>query len=180
MKCNGCENAALLYSLNLRVAYAHFFNNNERCLNKGDFMRVCGVELTANDAIISIMQLKNGLYDVPKVRVAKLSLVDAINTEPLKKFQADFSQLMQDYKVDTVVIKQRALKGKYAGDPLSFKIEAALQLITDVKVFVVSATYLKEGRSKAQITPDVRELGLKKFQEQAMLTAFGYLEQQSS
>ena len=143
-------------------------------------MRVCGVELTGNEAIISIMQLKDGLYDVPKVRVAKFSLVDAINTEPLKKFQFDFAQLMNDYKVDTVVIKQRALKGKYAGNTLSFKIEGALQLMADINVHVLSATYIKEGLSHAQVTPDVRELGLKKFQEQAMLTAFGYLEQQSA
>lgn len=142
-------------------------------------MRVCGVELTGNEAVISIMQLKNGLYDVPSVRVTKLSLPDGINTEPLKKFQFDFAQLMKDYQVDTVVIRQRALKGKYAGNPLSFKIEGALQLMADLKVVVASSAYIKEGLSKAQVTPDVRELGLKKFQEQAMLTAFGYLEQQA-
>lgn len=143
-------------------------------------MRVCGVELTGNEAIISIMQLNNGLYDVPRVRVAKLTLTDAINTEPLKKFQFDFAQLMKDYKVETVVIKQRALKGKFAGNPLSFKIEGALQLMADLKVYIISAAYIKEGLAKAQVTPDVRELGLKKFQEQAMLTAFAYLEQQAS
>ena len=143
-------------------------------------MRVCGVELTGNEAIISIMQLKDGLYDVPKVRATKLSLIDAINTDPLKKFQFDFAQLMKDYKVDTVVIKQRALKGKHAGNPLSFKIEGALQLMENINVHVLSSAYIKEGLAFAQVTPDVRELGLKKFQEQAMLTAFGYLEQQNA
>lgn len=142
-------------------------------------MRVCGVELVGNEAVIAIMQLKDGLYDVPKVRANKLSLVDAINTDPLKKFQFDFSQLMKDYKVDTVVIKQRALKGKYAGSPLSFKIEGALQLMSDINVYVISSAYIKEGLANAQATPNVIELGLKRFQEQAMLSAFGYLEQQS-
>lgn len=141
-------------------------------------MRVCGVELTGNDAIISIMQLSNGLYDVPNVRATKLTLTDAINTAPLKKFQFDFSQLMKDYNVETVVIKQRDLKGKYAGNPLSFKIEGALQLMAELNVIVVSAAYVKEGLSRAQVTPDVREMGLKQFQKHAMLTAFGYLEQQ--
>ena len=143
-------------------------------------MRVCGVELTGNEAIISIMQLKNGLYDVPPVRVAKLTLTDAINTEPLKKFQFDFEQLMKDYKVETVVIKQRALKGKFAGNPLSFKMEGVLQLMADLNVYVLSAAYIKEGLAKAQVKPTAREVGLKPFQEQAMLTAFGYLEQQSA
>ena len=141
-------------------------------------MRVCGVELKGNDAVISIMQLKNGIYEVPKVRVAKLTLADAVNNEPLKKFQFDFVQLMKDYKVDTVAIKQRALKGKFAGNSLSFKMEAAIQLIDEVDVQVVSASYIKEGLTKAQVKPDVRDLGLKQFQEQAMLSAFAYLEQQ--
>jgi len=142
-------------------------------------MRVCGVELIGNEAIIAIMQLKGGLYDVPVVRANKFNLVDAINTVPLKKFQSDFKQLMTDYKVDTVVIKQRELKGKFAGSPLSFKIEGALQLLSDVNVHVISSSYIKDGLSGAQNTPTAVELGLKKFQEQAMLTAFGYLEQQS-
>lgn len=143
-------------------------------------MRVCGVELIGNEAVIAIMQLEKGLYDVPVVRANKFSLVDGINTVPLKKFQADFKQLMTDYKVDTVVIKQRAQKGKFAGSPLSFKIEGAIQLLPDVNVHVLSSTYIKEGLSGAQNQPTAVELGLKKFQEQAMLTAFGYLEQQSS
>ena len=142
-------------------------------------MRVCGVELIGNEAIIAIMQLKGGLYDVPVVRANKFNLMDAINTVPLKKFQSDFKQLMTDYKVDTVVIKQRELKGKFAGSPLSFKIEGALQLLSDVNVHVISSSYIKDGLSGAQNTPTAVELGLKKFQEQAMLTAFGYLEQQS-
>ncbi|WP_094752116.1 DUF3010 family protein [Psychromonas sp. CD1] len=142
-------------------------------------MRVCGVELIGNEAVIAIMQLKNGLYDVPAVRTNKFTLVDAINTIPLKKFQFDFIQLMKDYKVDTVVIKQRALKGKYAGSALSFKIEGALQLMPELNVHVISAAYIKEGLSGAQADPIAVELGMKKFQEQAMLTAFSYLEQQS-
>lgn len=143
-------------------------------------MRVCGVELKGNEAVISIIQLKEGLYDVPTVRTNKFSLVDAINTQPLKKFQFDFQQLMKDYKIDTVVIKQRDLKGKYAGNPLSFKIEGALQLMDEIEVLVLSPAYIKEGLSKAQVRPDAREVGLKQFQEQALLTAFAYLEQQAS
>lgn len=143
-------------------------------------MRVCGVELKGNEAVISIIQLKDGLYDVPTVRTNKLSLVDAINTQPLKKFQFDFQQLMKDYKVDTVVIRQRDLKGKFAGNTLSFKIEGALQLMDELNVLVLSSSYIKEGLSKAQVRPVAREVGLKQFQEQALLTAFAYLEQQAS
>ncbi|MEL0660007.1 DUF3010 family protein [Psychromonas arctica] len=139
-------------------------------------MRVCGVELTGNEAVIAIMQYKNGLYDVPPVRTTKLTLNDPINTEPLKKFQFDFAQLMKDYQIDKVIIRERALKGKFAGHTLSFKIEGALQLMQSVEVQVISSDYIKQGLKQAQNTPTAIEVGLKKFQEQAMLTAFGYLQ----
>ena len=149
--------------------------NNDRKI-RGKKMRVCGVELTGNEAVIAIMQFKNGLYDVPPVRTTKLKLNDPINTEPLKKFQFDFAQLMKDYQIDKVIIRERALKGKFAGHTLSFKIEGALQLMRDVEVQVISSDYIKKGLKQAQNTPTAVELGLKKFQEQAMLTAFGYLQ----
>lgn len=139
-------------------------------------MRVCGVDLVGNEAVIAVMQLKNGLFDVPPVRVPKLTLKDPINTDPLKKFQFDFSQLMKDYQVDKVIIRQRPLKGKFAGSALSFKIEGALQLIQGVEVLVISNDYIKEGLKQASNTPTALDLGLKKFQEQAMQTAFGYLQ----
>ena len=143
-------------------------------------MRVCGIELVGNEAIIAIMQLKDGLYDVPQVRANKFVLVDGINTDPLKKFQFEIAQFLKDYKVDAVAIKQRALKGKFAGGTLTFKMEGALQVLADVNVIVASSSYIKDGLSKAKNRPTAIELGLKKFQEPAMLTAFGYLEQQSS
>jgi hypothetical protein len=143
-------------------------------------MRVCGVELLGNQAIICIMQLKEGLFDVPKVRIAKLDLAHAVDTSQLVKFQFDFSQLMKDYQVDRVIIKQRDLKGKFAGDTLSFKIEAALQLMTDFRVEVISPSFIKQGIAKSQVRIDVRDVGLKKFQEPALLTAFGYLEHQAA
>lgn len=139
-------------------------------------MRVCGVELEGNQAIICIMQLKEGLFDVPNVRVAKLDLAHAVDTSQLVKFQFDFAQLMKDYKVDRVIIKQRDLKGKFAGGTLTFKMEAALQLISDIRVEVVPSSFIKQGIAKSQVRIDVRDVGLKKFQEPALLTAFGYLE----
>ena len=142
-------------------------------------MRVCGVELKDNDAIICIMQREHGLYDVPKVRATKITLADAVNTEHLKKFQFNFLQLLKDYQVDEIAIKQRDLKGKFAGGAVTFKMEAVLQLLENYPVRLVSTTYIKEGLSLAQVKPDPIELGLKKFQKEAMLTCFAYLEHQA-
>jgi len=141
-------------------------------------MRVCGVELKGNDAIICIMSRENGLYDIPHARVPKIAINDAGDAEQMKKFQFTFAKLLADYKIDTVVIKGRALKGKFAGGPVGFKLEAAIQLIDDVKVEIVSASFVKKELAKTQIDIDFRDTGLKKFQEQAFSTVFAYLESQ--
>ena len=139
-------------------------------------MRVCGVELKGNDAILCVMQRANGLYDIPHIRVPKISIKDASDAEQVKDFQFAFSKLLSDYKVDKVVIKGRALKGKFAGGPVGFKLEAAIQLINEVEVEIVSSSYIKNSLAKTQVKIDFRDTGLKKLQEQAFSTVFAYFE----
>lgn len=139
-------------------------------------MKVCGVDLKGNDAIICVMEHKMGLYDLPKIRVQKLAIGNAGDSEEMRKFQFDFAKLMQDYQVEKVVIKGRALKGKFAGGPVGFKLEAAIQLIEEIDSEIVSATFVKNALNKSQVSIDFRDTGLKKFQEQAFNTAFAYLE----
>ncbi|MGB1197629.1 MAG: DUF3010 family protein [Thalassotalea sp.] len=139
-------------------------------------MRVCGVELKGNDAIICVMTRENGLYDIPHIRVPKIAIDDAGDAEQMKKFQFTFSKFLTDYKIDHVVIKGRALKGKFSGGPVGFKLEAAIQLLEDINVNIVAATYIKSAWAKTQVNIDFRDTGLKKFQEEAFSTAFAFLE----
>jgi len=139
-------------------------------------MRVCGVELKGNDAIICIMSKENNLYDIPQTRVQKISLVNAADAEEVRHFQFTFAKLMEDYKIDQVVIKGRALKGKFSGGPVGFKLEAAIQLITDLSVEIVAGTFIKKAMSRSLIDIDFRDTGLKQYQEEAFTTAFGYFE----
>ena len=84
-------------------------------------MRVCGVELKGNDAVICLMIFEKGLYTLLECRVKKISISDATNQQQLQKFQFDFTKLMADYQVDHVVIKERMTRGKFAGGSVSFK-----------------------------------------------------------
>ena len=139
-------------------------------------MKVCGVELKGNDAIICVMSRENGLYDIPQIRVPKINIVDSGDAEQVKKFQFTFAKLLEDYNIDTVAIKGRALKGKFAGGPVGFKLEAAIQLIDGINVEIVSGSFVKSALAKTQVGIDFRDTGLKKFQEQAFYTVFAYLE----
>ena len=139
-------------------------------------MKVCGVELKGNDAIICIMNKTNDLYDIPQARVQKISLVNAGDAEEVRHFQFTFAKLLEDYKVDAVVIRGRALKGKFSGGPVGFKLEAAIQLIPDMKVEILAGSVIKKALVRSQIDIDFRDTGLKQYQEQAFDTVFAYLE----
>lgn len=139
-------------------------------------MKACGVEIKGNDAIICIMSKENNLYDIPHTRVQKISLVDAGDAEQVQKFQFTFAKLMEDYHVSHVLIKGRALKGKFAGEPVGFKIEGAIQLIKELQVEILAGSFIKKEIAKSQIEIDFRDTGLKQYQEQAFTTVFAYLE----
>ncbi len=139
-------------------------------------MKVCGVELKGSEAIICVMAKANGLYDIPHIRVPKIAIKDAGDADQLKDFQFAFSKLIEDYKIEKVVIKGRALKGRFAGGPVGFKLEAAIQLISNLPVEIVSASYVKNALAKTQVNIDFRDTGLKNLQETAFQTAFSYLE----
>lgn len=141
-------------------------------------MKICGVELKGNDAIICVMSKANGLYDIPHIRVPKLSITDAGDANHVRDFQFAFAKLVEDYKIEKVIIKGRALKGKFAGGPVGFKLEAAIQLISNLPVDIVSASFVKNTLAKSQVDIDFRDTGLKKFQETAFQTVFAYLENQ--
>ncbi len=139
-------------------------------------MKACGIEIKGNDAIICIMSKENNLYDIPHTRVQKVSLDNAGEAEQMQKFQFTFAKLMEDYQVTHVVIKGRALKGKFAGGPIGFKVEAAIQLIQELQVEILAGSFIKKELAKSQIDIDFRDTGLKQYQEQAFGTVFAYLE----
>ncbi|WP_394176731.1 DUF3010 family protein [Thalassotalea litorea] len=137
-------------------------------------MKVCGVEIKGDDAVICVMSFENQLFDLPHVRVPKVSLDRGTDTENIRKFQFTFAKLMADYGVETVVIKERMTKGKFAGGSQGFKIEAAIQLIEALTVELVRPADIKEKLKKSQVEIDFRDTGLKQFQQGAFETVFTY------
>lgn len=139
-------------------------------------MKICGVELKGNEAIVCIMSRENGLYDIPHLRVQKIALVDIGDAEEVRHFQFTFAKLMEDYNVEKVVIRGRALKGKFAGGPIGFKLEAAIQLIKELDVEIISSSIVKKTLLKSQVNIDFRDTGLKQYQENAFETVFAAFE----
>lgn len=141
-------------------------------------MKVCGVELKGNEAIISLISFEAGLYTLLDCRVRKIALANAKSSEDIKKFQFDFAKLMQDYQIGQVVIKERLTKGKFAGGAVSFKLEAAIQLIPNLDVALITNSYIKESLKNNSLAYSFKETGLKQFQEQAFNSALAFIAQQ--
>jgi|TARA_B110000090_G_scaffold197694_1_gene235899 hypothetical protein len=139
-------------------------------------MKICGIELKGNDAVICLMLFEEGLYTLLECRVKKISISDATDQQQLQKFQFEFAKLMADYQVDRVVIKERMTRGKFAGGSVSFKLEASIQLIEKLNVTLLSSAKIKETLKNSDTSMNFNDTGLKQFQEQAFVTGFAYLE----
>ncbi len=138
-------------------------------------MRICGVELKGSEANLCLLSLENEVFHIPDCRARKLTYPKQDSTEEVREFQFTFKKLMEDYKIDTVVIRERPTKGKFAGSAAGFKMEAAIQLIEELKVEVLAPTFIKEILKRNPIPVLFSETGLKMFQEVAFSTAFAYL-----
>ena len=140
-------------------------------------MRVCGIELKSNEAVISLLSLDMGLFDIPDCRARKLEIRDASDQQQIRDFQFAVKKLVEDYKIDQVVIRQRPMKGKFAGGAVGFKLEAAIQLIEGLAVTVMPTTEIKEQLKHNPVPVDFKDTGLKVFQETAFNTAFAFISQ---
>ena len=137
-------------------------------------MIICGVELTGSDAVVCLLNLDRGQFSLPECKVRKLSLNKNHTREDLKHFQAAFAELMAEHEVTGVAIKERMPKGKFAGGAISFKLEAAIQLIpaTALAVRLLPPAVIKSTLSANPLPIPFADTGLKAFQETAFTTAY--------
>ena len=141
----------------------------------GHIMRICGVELKANEANICLLEKNKELYKIPDCRERRLNLNDVNSRQALLDFQFVFNKLMEDYKVEKVVILQPHMKGKLAGSAVSFKLEAAICLLEELDVVLLSSAEVKASLSEHHLPVSFKETGLKHFQESAFKTAYSFL-----
>jgi len=137
-------------------------------------MIICGVELTGSDAVVCLLNLDRGQFSLPECKVRKLSLSKNHTREDLKQFQAAFAELMAEHGVTRVAIKERMPKGKFAGGAISFKLEAAIQLIAgiELEVRLLPPALIKSTLAANPLPIPFPETGLKVFQESAFTAAY--------
>ena len=135
-------------------------------------MKICGVDLVGNDAVICLLFLDKQLFSLPECRVRKLTLPKNHSRKDLQYFEASFVKLMTDYKVDKVAIRERAPKGKFAGSAVSFKLEAVIQLISEIEVEILSLMQIKSAQKDMPLPFAFEDTELKAFQKDAFTVAY--------
>lgn len=138
-------------------------------------MRILGIELTGNDAIVALLEQENGMFYIPDFRARKVPCRNPDDQEQLQYFQKSIVQLVQDYKIDEIVIRGRMKKGKFAGGANGFKLEAAIQLIQNAKVSIMIPATQSAIMKRFPMSIPFAETGMKKFQQFAFEVAYAQL-----
>jgi len=138
-------------------------------------MRICAVDLKDNHVNICLLQKDNDVFDIPDCRQQRFTIDHINDRDELLDFQFAFIKLMEDYKVDCVVIAERISNGKHAAKMATFKLEAALQLCADLKVELIPIGVEKQWLKRSPPAIEFKHTGLKPFQEKAFSTAYAFL-----
>lgn len=125
-------------------------------------MRVCAIELKANNMILVVV--KDGEY--MELKVKKITLNDDEKQEDIRQFCNDFLHFLEEQEIEKVIIKKRAKKGTFAGGVVTFKMEGLIQLNPKCSVEFVSPQTMGAFEKKNEI---IFPKELKKYQEQAFL-----------
>lgn len=138
-------------------------------------MIVCSLDFSGNDAIICLLKFEAGIFHLPPCRTTRIQCADPDSSADLKQFQKTLCKLVEDYKVDQVVIRARMKKGKFAGGANGFKLEGVVQVAPNLNPYIMHTSAQKENLKQYPLPLTFNETGLKKYQEPAFMAAFAYI-----
>jgi hypothetical protein len=125
-------------------------------------MKICGIEIKSNYAILSVVEEGNYL----DLKIKKLILEDDEVQINIINFQENLEQFLKENQIDKIIIKKRSKKGNFAGGAITFKIETMIQLNGICEVGFVSPQALSKFEKKSEIN---YPQNLNKYQEQSYL-----------
>jgi len=131
-------------------------------------MNICAIELKSNYAVLVVFKDKEYI----DLKIKKITLEDDEKQENIRDFCNQFLLFIEQNQIEKVLIKKRAKKGNFAGGAITFKIEALIQLNPISQVELISTQTISAFEKKNIVEyPE----NLKKYQEQAFLTAYSQI-----
>ncbi len=138
-------------------------------------MNICGITIESNNINIAVIQTteteKN--YTLFNIGVLKIPLENETEQESIKLFSQKVKDFVFANNIDIIGIKKRLHKGKFSGGAISFKIEAIIQLLDDVQVFLIPAKTITSKSKNIEIPKS-----LFKYQHEAFKTAYTTMKEE--
>jgi len=125
-------------------------------------MKICGIEIKSNYAILSVVEEGNYL----DLKMKKLTLEDDEVQNNIMVFKESLEQFIKENQIEKIIIKKRSKKGNFAGGAITFKIETIIQLNSICEVEFISPQALSRFEKKNEI---IYPKNLNKYQEQSYL-----------
>ncbi len=114
-------------------------------------MKLCGIELKGNDAVLVILDITGERATHIDIPTRKIALGDSENAAEVTVFKDTIERFFKVNGITKALIKKRAKKGKFAGGPDTFKMEALIQIVPDVEVTLISPQALAAMEKKNDI-----------------------------
>jgi len=123
-------------------------------------MRICGIELKSNEAIIVSIETDGVDYEYIAINTKKIKLTDSKSHEATKAFRVAFDDFLKNNNFDKIAIKERLRKGKFSGGPDSFEMEGILQTLDYPIELIHSATIKSKTKDALLKTDDINNYQL--------------------
>lgn len=135
-------------------------------------MKICGIELKGSEALLAVASLEAGQAAHLAISLKKIALDDDEDAAQVKDFAARFQAFVIEHGITHLAIKKRSKKGDFAGGPVTFKMEAILQLLEGCEVQLVPPQTITAQAKKHDLTPPAP---LNKYQHEAWKSACALL-----
>ena len=133
-------------------------------------MRICGIDLKANNTIVSVIENneEDDILVYVDMKIKKIELANDESQSDVDKYFESINSFLRSNKIEKVFIKKRTKKGNFAGGAVTFKMEAMIQLNDVCEVSFVTSQSIGVYTKKNNV-----ELpkSLNKYQEQAYLAS---------
>ncbi len=133
-------------------------------------MRICGIDLKANNTIVSVIENneEDDILVYVDMKIKKIELANDESQSDVDKYFESINSFLRSNKIEKVFIKKRAKKGNFAGGAVTFKMEAMIQLNDVCEVSFITSQSIGAYTKKNNV-----ELpsSLNKYQEQAYLAS---------
>jgi hypothetical protein len=135
-------------------------------------MRVCGIEISRNEARLVLLDGEGKNFTHIDVEPRRVTIQDDNQSEAVKAFLTTISAFFRENAVELVGIKTRSTRGLYAGSSTGFKIEGLIQLYDDCDIMIIP--YQTVAASIRKHNPTIPN-SILEYQKAAFETAFAIL-----